>query len=453
MIQTIECREVEKHFRGDGTKTIALENVNLDFNLGEFTAIVGPSGSGKSTLLSLIGTLDQPTHGKITYDGEEQYREIQSIDEVEVAAPIAMIGYAGYDVSFGDMDLSEPGIYRKKLVTTIDNGIDEVVEESDYYFTHEVSLDYLDKIGYGAGAPELDLTIHSYSLLAGIDPVQEAKLVGLDDAIVSLGTSRYFTSADTSTYHEQHEYHEIPIIVNHQASVENNYVFTLEKLDIPITETTADDVMENVKERGGYDYLTTVEGTEQQTFSYTGEDVYQKFISDMTGVDWETGEIIVESESEETNAEDETDEPAFGLIDESGITWIVFRPTPLNYQEVASPYPERWPYTYHVTPVQNREHTVERYANQESYRAPLLHDENPLQSPRIKPNWLVFYNPSELNISIDPTNELPMETYRPASAELVIDSNGDPVNPPTKLKPTDDPYDFLTEPPWDADDP
>jgi putative ABC transport system ATP-binding protein len=65
------CNQVEKSFEGDGTKTVALKNTNLSFERGEFTAIIGPSGSGKSTLLSLIGTLDKPTKGSITYDGEE----------------------------------------------------------------------------------------------------------------------------------------------------------------------------------------------------------------------------------------------------------------------------------------------------------------------------------------------------------------------------------------------
>src|SRR5699024_2715926 len=67
----IECKLLTKEFMGDGTKTIALDQVNLSFTKGEFIAIIGPSGSGKSTLLSLIGTLDTPSRGKITYDNEE----------------------------------------------------------------------------------------------------------------------------------------------------------------------------------------------------------------------------------------------------------------------------------------------------------------------------------------------------------------------------------------------
>lgn len=47
----------------------ALSNVSLEFNEGEFSAIIGPSGCGKTTLLNLIGGLDSPTSGEVIIDG------------------------------------------------------------------------------------------------------------------------------------------------------------------------------------------------------------------------------------------------------------------------------------------------------------------------------------------------------------------------------------------------
>jgi len=60
---------VSKSFVVKGENLTIIENVSLTLNPGEKIAIIGPSGSGKSTLLSLIGLLDQPTHGDIFIDG------------------------------------------------------------------------------------------------------------------------------------------------------------------------------------------------------------------------------------------------------------------------------------------------------------------------------------------------------------------------------------------------
>ena len=48
-----------------------LNNINLNINTGDITAIIGPSGSGKSTLLRSINMLDPPTSGQIFIDGKE----------------------------------------------------------------------------------------------------------------------------------------------------------------------------------------------------------------------------------------------------------------------------------------------------------------------------------------------------------------------------------------------
>lgn len=59
-----------------------LKEVTLDIARGEAVAIIGPSGSGKSTLLNVLGTLDRPSAGKITFDG----RDITQLDELALAA-------------------------------------------------------------------------------------------------------------------------------------------------------------------------------------------------------------------------------------------------------------------------------------------------------------------------------------------------------------------------------
>ncbi|MBT4409483.1 MAG: ATP-binding cassette domain-containing protein, partial [Bacteroidetes bacterium] len=69
-MKIIEIKDLVKIY--DDKKTVpvkAVNGINLDFEEGEFTAIVGPSGSGKTTLLNMLGGLDDPTSGEINIDG------------------------------------------------------------------------------------------------------------------------------------------------------------------------------------------------------------------------------------------------------------------------------------------------------------------------------------------------------------------------------------------------
>ena len=59
----ITLNSLSKIYRTDEIETVALENVNLTVERGEFLSIMGPSGCGKSTLLNIMGLLDAPTMG------------------------------------------------------------------------------------------------------------------------------------------------------------------------------------------------------------------------------------------------------------------------------------------------------------------------------------------------------------------------------------------------------
>ncbi|MCZ3389922.1 MAG: ABC transporter ATP-binding protein [Actinomycetia bacterium] len=61
---------VTKVFGQRDTRTVALQEVNLDVAPGEFVTVVGASGCGKSTLLNLVARLDQPTEGKLDVNGQ-----------------------------------------------------------------------------------------------------------------------------------------------------------------------------------------------------------------------------------------------------------------------------------------------------------------------------------------------------------------------------------------------
>jgi putative ABC transport system ATP-binding protein len=65
----IKLSNLEKIYRTKEIETVALENVNLEVQKGEFLSIMGPSGCGKSTLLNIMGLLDTPTTGQVEIDG------------------------------------------------------------------------------------------------------------------------------------------------------------------------------------------------------------------------------------------------------------------------------------------------------------------------------------------------------------------------------------------------
>ncbi len=67
----IKLHGLSKSYRTDTVETIALNNINIEINQGEFVSVMGPSGCGKSTLLNIIGMLDTPTSGHYYFMDED----------------------------------------------------------------------------------------------------------------------------------------------------------------------------------------------------------------------------------------------------------------------------------------------------------------------------------------------------------------------------------------------
>lgn len=73
----IEIKKLTKIYDGAGLEVKAVNEIDLNFEKGEFAAVVGPSGSGKTTLLNMVGGLDHPTSGEV-FVNEQNIWELKS---------------------------------------------------------------------------------------------------------------------------------------------------------------------------------------------------------------------------------------------------------------------------------------------------------------------------------------------------------------------------------------
>ena len=64
----IEIKKLRKTYESGEEQILALDDVDLNIERGEFISVMGPSGSGKSTLLTILGGLNHPTEGEVVVD-------------------------------------------------------------------------------------------------------------------------------------------------------------------------------------------------------------------------------------------------------------------------------------------------------------------------------------------------------------------------------------------------
>ncbi|HAS92222.1 MAG TPA: energy-coupling factor transporter ATPase [Clostridiales bacterium] len=105
-----------KYIYSEGTpfRTLALDNVSVTINQGEFVGIIGHTGSGKSTLIQLFNGLELPTEGKVEVDGTIVGKDKKELKLIRQTVGL-VFQYPEYqlfeetvakDVAFGPMNLN-----------------------------------------------------------------------------------------------------------------------------------------------------------------------------------------------------------------------------------------------------------------------------------------------------------------------------------------------------------
>lgn len=121
----------------NGPETIALDNVDLTVERGDFVCIMGPSGSGKTTLLNAISTIDPPTKGKVFIEGEN----IRKMGEIAIGK--FRYQYLGFIFQQFNL-LDNLTIYENiALPLTLDKLSDEEINQRVHEMAKKVSIDQL----------------------------------------------------------------------------------------------------------------------------------------------------------------------------------------------------------------------------------------------------------------------------------------------------------------------
>ncbi|WP_052131450.1 FtsX-like permease family protein [Planococcus sp. CAU13] len=355
----------------------------------------------------------------------EQYEQIKAMADIEIAAPIAMIGSNTSYVELEDPDITEPGIYRMILREETNTGAGIQVNEMSTYVTAGGWMpDGATAIDYGISPGIPNLSYGTSVMIAGIDPEAEAAMVGLDEAIVLNDFSRYFNDSDVSAptgevLGEVQEY-KIPALISNQDFVDAKLTYSFEKLDLAF-DKDQQAIAEDILTKGGDEYLDGFEGTPVKDFTYHTTDVHEKLIQKILNPYFEGIRMVPDQ------------------------AWISSKPSGVKYMPVTSPFPERWPYTYEVEPYELPEDSP--WTIKHMYRQVNPYSYDSSKWPKLRLDFVGVFDPQKLQISKDPLTELPMETYFPAKAQWVMDPENNPVNPPAEMKPTNDDYGFLTKPP------
>lgn len=369
--------------------------------------------------------------GGITF---EQYEAVKSIPDVEVAAPIAMIGYIVGGAGGEMLYPPQPGLYALDQTITVNDGINLYTPPGYparlyYYFDRNPQQPPEGFEGYRflgwllindpstgtAGGISFPL------LLAGIDPKQEALLTGLDQALLAGQYLRGDESLepnltidivpglDVPQVKLPPKQMSLPILINATTYIDATNQATLSRVILPPDIDSAQKIIDR-----GASYLNTLPTETINKVQMDSQALYRQMI-----------EIIA---------------PKFvgsyqwgGTFLNQGVFESPGRPV---YHESTAPFAHN-ELILELQPPSPINSTWPQYrASTGSVDFNVLFEWNPIGMFDIER----LSHPTEVN-------SVPLETYFPPTALLRYDEQGQPVDPPIQLRPTLNPAGYIQSPP------
>ncbi len=401
------------------TTVIAADQELRRYWRGFYDILVRPAGS-RSPIEEKHG-LVEANHlsgiwGGITF---QQYEAIKSIPGIEVAAPIAMIGYVDGWAPGEPIGLPpEQGVYVLEQTVTVNDGARSFTpagfpRSSYMYYDPKQPFDPLldNEIRREMGISLRDrYDASAYGgvlfpfLMAGIDPPAEAALVGLDRSVVQgrylradeLLEPRFARSSDIN----------LPILINSATYVDLLHRADLKRVLLPPNESTLDDV----RAKGGISYLESLPRDPVGSTEMDGQEIYGRMLDLLTNEKMILGMSAAQSV-----------------------------PSALVYREIQGAFDSS-----------DLMLVLELHPDQDGDGVPEFRDTLPLEEKGFNVGYLWnvvgTFDIENLPSPADP-NRVPFETYFPPISILRYDEQGSAVYPPLDLHPTLDPESYLQAPP------